>query len=394
MSTPPPAAVRSVFTDSRFGTDEDGDAAAYDMATAGVVWSPYTTTGDRLRLVARVDRSHGSGSLKLSPIEVAPLPHSVGPRRFVRSIPQLTVALYGPLRTAEQIVLRVPGPVTSIAAAWCRLLRRRYAVDVVSDLGEVARSGVFGPWVARIAPIAAAYIRWIVRGAAASRYVTSEALQRSYPPAPGTPTAGISDVHLGPDGILDRPRSYRPGTQVLISVGTMEVTYKAQDVLIDALALLLERGLDVSLTLVGDGRRRADFEAHARNACVAHRVEFAGNIPERVDLNALLDAASVFVMPSRVEGLPRAMVEAMARGLPAVGSDVGGIPELLEAEYIVGRDDVAALADAIAALIADPVAWEAQSARNLEAARAFEKTTLERRFGEWLATVPQARKGT
>ena len=56
-----------------------------------------------------------------------------------------------------------------------------------------------------------------------------------------------------------------------------------------------------------------------------------------------LDAADVFVLPSRQEGLPRAMIEAMARSLPCVGSDVGGISELIP-DWVVPPNDPQALA--------------------------------------------------
>jgi len=84
----------------------------------------------------------------------------------------------------------------------------------------------------------------------------------------------------------------------------------------------------------------------------------------------------MFVLPSRVEGLPRAMIEAMARALPCIGSSVGGIPELLAPEDIVPPGDIKALADKIREVLSTPGRLEKMSARNLEHARQYSEDAL------------------
>jgi glycosyltransferase involved in cell wall biosynthesis len=95
-------------------------------------------------------------------------------------------------------------------------------------------------------------------------------------------------------------------------------------------------------------------------------------------------------MPSRTEGLPRALVEAMARGLPAVGTDVGGIPELLDSRCIVRPDDDRALAGALAELLRHADLWEEQSRRNLDVASGFRVEALRLRFESRLENAPAA----
>src|SRR5262249_14373457 len=92
-------------------------------------------------------------------------------------------------------------------------------------------------------------------------------------------------------------------------------------------------------------------------------------------------------LASRTEGLPRAMVEAMARGLPCIGTAVGGIPELLDAEDLVPPHDADALAARIEEFLETPVRANASAARNLEKSRAYSASALQVRQAAFLEAV-------
>jgi glycosyltransferase involved in cell wall biosynthesis len=104
------------------------------------------------------------------------------------------------------------------------------------------------------------------------------------------------------------------------------------------------------LRVLGDGPEREALLALRDELGLQDRVALGG---ERSDIPAQLEAADAFVLPTRWEGLPYSILEAMASGLPVVASSVGGIPELVEhgvTGWLVEPGDVAALADAIRAL--------------------------------------------
>ncbi len=102
---------------------------------------------------------------------------------------------------------------------------------------------------------------------------------------------------------------------------------KGQDVLIDAVPDVLRRFPDAHFELIGDGTERNLLERLARDRGVAHAVTFAGH---REDVAARLAASEIFVLPSRSEAFPNAVLEAMAAGLPVVASAVGGVVEVVE----------------------------------------------------------------
>jgi glycosyltransferase involved in cell wall biosynthesis len=162
-------------------------------------------------------------------------------------------------------------------------------------------------------------------------------------------------------------------------VGTLAQLYKAPDVLLDAVAACVRGGLDIRLRIVGDGNHRPELEARAAALGLGERASFRGQLTEGEPVRRELDQADLFVLPSHQEGLPRAMIEAMARALPCIGSTVGGIPELLLPEDLVPPGDAARLARKIREVVTDPERMARMSARNLGTAREYRSAILRPR---------------
>jgi glycosyltransferase involved in cell wall biosynthesis len=127
--------------------------------------------------------------------------------------------------------------------------------------------------------------------------------------------------------------------------------------------------------VVGGGRLQASLEETARALGLGPDVEFTGQVPSSA-VTSLLDSADIFVLPSLTEGLPRALLEAMARGLPAIGSAVGGIPELLSAECLAVPGDLTNLADRIGTLVTDREFRRTAAEANLRRAADFDASRL------------------
>jgi glycosyltransferase involved in cell wall biosynthesis len=151
---------------------------------------------------------------------------------------------------------------------------------------------------------------------------------------------------------------------------------KGVDTLLKAVGLCLHDGLHVEAHFLGDGKSRPDFEAMARDLGVSQHVRFHGHVPAGKAVFDFLDSIDVFVMPSRVEALPRAMVEAMARGCPCIGSAVGGIPELLAPEALVAPSDERQLSAAIRRFVSDSDLSLRMIEHNVEVAQAFRPEAL------------------
>jgi glycosyltransferase involved in cell wall biosynthesis len=176
-------------------------------------------------------------------------------------------------------------------------------------------------------------------------------------------------------------KRYRPDPAVakdydLVFTGYL-IPRKGVDRLLAAVARLAERGPPVRCLIIGDGIERERLEAEARRLEVAERVKFAG---WSADVAGQVRRARVFVLLSAAEGLPIALLEAMASGLPAVVTDVGANADVVRDGvngYLVPHPaDPAEVADRLARLLDDPAHYAAASAAALgvRQTHGYEKT--------------------
>ncbi len=156
-------------------------------------------------------------------------------------------------------------------------------------------------------------------------------------------------------------------------VGTVGSLYpvKGQGYLIDAAREVLHRFPHAVFLIVGRGRLLEELEAHAARLGIASHVRFLGHCE---DVRDLLSVCDIFVLPSLSEGMPLALLEAMAAGVPAVATRVGGVGEVIEDRktgLLVPPGDSHALADGMMTLLENwPLARElGEAARQMVASR-------------------------
>jgi glycosyltransferase involved in cell wall biosynthesis len=372
-----------VALETRFQRTPDGKVWTQTM-NAYPFWTRYLEVFDQVGVVARVldvpavspdwQIANGAG------VSFRMVPHFVGPQEYLRLARQVGRAARNAFSPGDAVILRVPSLIGGYLQRRMGRICYPYGVEVVGDPYDVFSPGAFRhplrPWLRWSA---SRNLRRQCAQAGAAAYVTKFALQERYP-CPNY-SIGVSDVEISEAALVSAPRRFSGGSHAftLIWVGSLAHFYKAPDILIEAVGKCVQSGIDLRMVLVGDGIHRDELEAQAVALGIEERVRFLGQLPAGEAVRRQLDEADLFVLPSRQEGLPRAMVEAMARALPCLGSTVGGIPELLPSEEMVPPGDSTALAQKIGEVLRDPVRLGNMSRRNLEIARGYRDEILRDR---------------
>jgi glycosyltransferase involved in cell wall biosynthesis len=382
-----------VTAEHRFARAPDGTVWT-PVQYARRFWDRYLEVFDGVDVLGRVRNIPAvpDGWLRVDGdgVSVRELPYYEGPWQYLFRLRDFHRVVKSEVKSNEALIFRVSSEIARVAQPDLTKMKRPSAVEVISDPHGIFAPGAFKHplrpflrwWLSRT-------LRTICSHADAAAYVTENALQKNYPPGQRTFATHYSDVDLSESAFAQVPkvRTADQSTLNLICVGSLAQLYKSPDVVLAALAQCVDAGLDVRLTWVGDGQYLPRMQALAQELEVAHRVDFKGALPPGPSVRDELDKADLFLLVSRHECLPRALIEAMARGLPCIGSSVGGIHELLQPDALVPAGDVGALVERLTAFATDPDRMKVMAARNLEKSREFTADALAARQIEFLRNV-------
>jgi phosphatidyl-myo-inositol dimannoside synthase len=341
-------------------------------------------------------RNPDYGVVRLPPrVRIVGLPHwSSAPmlvRRIHLVVPATLAVAVRYLGRFDIVGAVAPSVVGTILVALARLRRRPVFLLVRGEKQRTVR-WIMGerrarPYVAALRVMEAPVRHWIRAGV--PTFVAGRELLERY----AVTRARVHDLYPAlsrdfPLAAQARADAHGSGPHQLVTVARLSPE-KGVDDLLHAVAILREGGMAVTLHVVGDGPSRPQLEALAHDLGLGDSVRFAGFIPHGPQLISALDAADAFVLPSRSEGLPHSLVEAMARGLPVVATEIGGIPAFLGdgSGIVVPVGEPSALAGALSQLLPDSGRRAELSRRALDAAR---RLRPEAQLAEFCARLADA----
>ncbi|OQX78464.1 MAG: hypothetical protein B6D61_05435 [Bacteroidetes bacterium 4484_249] len=373
-------------TNARFSKTSDGKIYGHFTSLTSGSFKHYLKVFDKIRVIARIEESQSNTFGNTEPInnknvEILGVPYFLGPYQFLTQKRKIKKKLKDYLNKDAAVICRIPGALGHMAANILSKEKRLYAVEVAGDPIDVFAPGTFKhPFRFFFKYYGYFRLKKGVQNAIAALYVTERALQKRYPVKKGVYSTNASNVIIDQDFIVPKAKKLTTKNNYsIISVGTLDQMYKGPDVLLKAIKILITRGYNVNLIWLGDGKYKKDMEYLAKKLMIDKHVKFAGIIKPAAKVINYLDNSDLFVLPSRTEGLPRALIEAMARGLPCISTNIGGIPELLSENSLVPINDSKVLARRIEIFLKDLPMTNQLAEENLEKVKNYSYDILNKR---------------
>lgn len=380
-----------VVADSHLFRCKDGTIWCDTAMNGYDFWKRYLLAFDEVKVVSRVLsvdnidetrylRADGKG------VQVVDLPYLRGMKEYIVNYSDLRKEIIKAIKNENCAIFRLPSVVSSMALDFFKKTRKAYSIEVVADPMDAYRSNF----------IAQKYYTRKLKNACLEAngvaYVTERYLQQRYPSY--ATLNKEDDYHFSTyyssidldESYFGKPRKYDiyNGKHLITHVAAqMNNDNKGHTTLLEVIKQLTARHIPVELICIGDGDRRGYYERMAEEFGISKLVHFVGFLASKEQIRQTLLKSDLFLFPTKAEGLPRVVIEAMAVGLPCLSTPVNGIPELLENKYLFDPLDVDGFVQKIIDLFQNPKEMEEMSLQNIMKARNYAIDHLSARRGEF-----------
>lgn len=368
--------------------------------SAGEYWSKrlidyaylerYMSVFEEISVCARISEidSNDGTLLKLSGPNVSfvELPDTQGVTETLKELPKTKRIFREALRHHDAVIVRAPSMMTMLLYKQIKKSGLPFSVDVaLSGKNMFPKQGFVYDILNRGVD---KYLKRICMEADGVSYVTQHILQQTYPckamTEPNNPnyfTGSFSTLEMLDEHYYRQEWDVnkKPEKFILVHSGFMDDSRKCQDYVLREVKKVVDRGYNIEIHFIGDGALRPQYEKMASDLGIRENCVFLGLIRDKMTLLEELRKCHLFVFPTKAEGLPRAVLEAMAQGLPCISSPVDGVPELLKDEYLVDWWDEDGFVDKICSMISDWPLMVEQSEINYKKALEYHNDILRKK---------------
>lgn len=357
-------------------------------------WTRYLDVFDEVRVVARMKETD-TFSEKWTrvdglSVEVYGIPFYQGPKQLLKKYLSIQKALKHASDGCQAAIIRMPSQTSYMT--YKKLAKGiPVAGEIVYDLTDDINDKSSGLLMRVLNRIMSKQLSSFCKTVNGVSYVTEKTIQSHYPSRARMygsnekyfesyySTITLNDAAFTGSRKFDRKKSIT----VALSDVAMNTERKGERTLINAVKIATEKGYDVQAVIIGDGSKKEEFMNWAEKSGVADRVKFTGLLPSSDAVREVLLSADVFVFPTKAEGLPRGVLEAMAIGMPVLSSPVGGIPEILDEECLFDPTDAEGYAKELCRFIDNPSIMESLSEKNYKKSQEFRNDILQERRNEF-----------
>ena len=291
--------------------------------------------------------------------------------------------VFNAVKSHDIIILRNPSYVGNLALKYSKKLNKPYIVEFVACPWDAMW---YYNWKGKIlAPYAYFKNRWAIYDSSCVIYVTNKFLQQRYPTKGMTFSISNVEIDEVSEDVLNKriKKIEQLDLKGPIFIGTaanIDVPYKGQADVIKALYLLRQLGeTRFRYKIIGAGNPER-LQNIIKKLDMQHYVSLEGPM-KHSDILSFYDDLDIYIQPSKQEGLPRSVIEAMSRACPVIGARTGGIPELINHQYVFHKGKVEQL-KFILSNIVEKQLLESESIKNFNEAKKYTRELIEYKRNE------------
>ncbi len=361
----------------------DGAGRFYGVTLGNTLKDRFLNLGSEVTFMLRTRKLHAGEEQRFSQIDpdhfhVVDVPDFKSMRNYLKLHKRAKVLVEKTVAEHDIVVARLPSAIGSMAVRAARRIGKPYMVEYVACTFDAYWNY---NWKGKlIAHYKMMQQKALVKDVPFIIYVTRQFLQGRYPSSGKQTNCSNVEINAAPEADLIERLAYiethNPDKPIVLgTVAALNVAYKGQDDVLKAIAKLRQQRKSFTYRLVGHGSAER-LRKLADNLGISDAVEIIGPLKhsEVFDFYRSLD---LYIQPSKQEGLPRSVIEAMSVSCPVLGSSIAGIPELLNPEMLFTPGDVDGIVKRLLAINSDILVNEAK--RNHDEALLYTKTALMRR---------------
>ena len=367
---------------------------------ASSVWERYFKVFDHLTVVGRVRYvTNNEDCTKYNiaqrdDVDFAFIPNLAGFKDQLRNRKNAKKKLYEIIKNKDVVIIRGAGEIAYLAFTIAKQLGKTIAVEVVGCAWDSLWN--YGSLKGKLyAPFSYIRTKYMVKNTPFAIYVSQNFLQSRYPNNGITAAASNVQIEMPQDSVLTKRIERINSKNETITIGTiasLKHNYKGLHIALKALAEIKEDIPPFEFQVLGNGDP-SKWQDLTQQLGLQKYVKFVGILPSGDLVLHWLDNIDIYLQPSFQEGVPRATIEALSRGCPALGSTAGGIPELLKKDYLHKPGDFETLSKQIKNTIESIAVQKQMAKENFELSKKYSSDVLSvKRYEFWTKVAQNAKK--
>lgn len=352
-----------------------------------VLWERYLKHFDSVTVIGRCKTENDTSRYHLAEREGVTFDlfaNVSGGADYFKKRKSIEEKLIQEIKKHDVIIMRFPATISVFAADYCIKNKIKYIAEVVGCSWDANWNyGGIAPKL--LAPYSFYKMKKAVKNSTATIYVTKEFLQKRYP-TKAQVKANASNViltEIEDDALPKRLQKIENTSKNDIIkigiIGNISVKYKGYDVLLKSLANLPDKFRNrIQLEIVGGGNP-SYLQQLISQFQLEKQTHIKGKLKAGREIFDFLDSLDLYIHPSKQEGLPRVVIEAMSRACPILASSVAGTPELLKNNFLHTPGDDKTLTKQMQMIFDNHDQQKEMANQNFSKSKAYLFSTLEKR---------------